>query len=144
MHPQKGNWWVLSLPFNNDMLHSPIYRGLQRSRELSVALLNLLWKMCDAQNIVRSTSDRNVSRSESSVACIDYMCGRWVPRDEPDMSRYVFTFEVSPQEHQKVLQKNHAASTASNGCLTASAHDASTTRQFSTVYLCNGLDVNCI
>jgi hypothetical protein len=46
--------------------------------------------------------------------------------------------------HEKVLRTNHAASAASNSRLTASAHAASTTRQLSTVYLCNGLGVNCI
>jgi hypothetical protein len=86
-----GNRWVLSLPFKNVVLHSPIYRGLQRAHELNVALLELLWKTWDARNIVRPTCYTNLSRSESSVACIDYMCGWWVSRDEPDVSRYVFT-----------------------------------------------------
>jgi hypothetical protein len=56
----------------------------------------------------------------------------------------VFTSRLSTLVHEKVLQINHAASTASNGHLTTSAHAASTTRQLSTVYLCNGLGVNCI
>jgi hypothetical protein len=124
-----GNRWVLALPFKNDVLHSPIYRGLQRSRELGVALLKLPWKTWDAQNIVRPTRDKNLSRSESSVACINYMCGRWVSRDEPDVSRYVFTSGLSSLEHKKVMWTNHAATAASNGRLTTSAHAASTTRK---------------
>jgi hypothetical protein len=64
--------------------------------------------------------------------------------DDPDVSRYVFTFELSSLEHKKVLRTNHAASAASNGRLTASAHATSTTRQLSTIYLCNGLGVNYI
>jgi hypothetical protein len=72
------------------------------------------------------------------------MCGRWVSWDEPDMSRYVFTSGLSSLEHKKVLWTNHAASAASNVHLNASAHAASTTRQLSTIYLCNGLGVNCI
>jgi hypothetical protein len=138
------NRWVLALPFKNALLHSPIYRVLQWSSELGVALLKLLWKMWDARNIIRPTRDRNLSRSECSMACIDYMCGRWVSRDEPDVSRYVFTSGLSYLEHKKVMRTNHATSVAFNGRLTASAHVASTTRQLSTVYLCNGLGVNCI
>jgi hypothetical protein len=42
------------------------------------------------------------------------------------------------------MQINHVASAAFNGNLTASAHAASTMRQLSTIYLCNGLGVNCI
>jgi hypothetical protein len=139
-----GNRWMLALPFKNTALHSPIYQGLQRSRELGVALLTLLWKTWDTRNIVRPMRDRNLSRLESSVACIDYMCGRWVSWDEADMSRYVFTSALSSLEHKKVLRTNHAASTASNGRLIASAHAVSTMRQLSTIYLCNGLGVNCI
>jgi hypothetical protein len=60
------------------------------------------------------------------------------------VSRYVFTSGLSYLEHKKVMRTNHATSVAFNGRLTASAHAASTTRQLSTVYLCNGLGVNCI
>jgi hypothetical protein len=139
-----GNWWVLALPLKNALLHSPIYRGLQRPRELGVALLKLLWKMWDVRNIIRPTHDRNLSRSESSVACIDYMCGQWLSWDEPSVSRYVFTSELSSLEHKKVPRTNHVALAASKACPIASAHTASTTRQLSTIYLCNGLGVNRI
>jgi hypothetical protein len=136
---------VLTLPFKNTLLHSPIYRGIQQSCELGVALLKLLWKTWDARNIVRPTCDRNLSRSEYSAVCIDYMCGWWVSCDELDVSRYyVFTSGLSSLVHEKVPRTNHVASAASNGRLTASAHAASTTRQLSTIYLCNGLGVNCI
>jgi hypothetical protein len=36
---EMGNRRVLALPFKNVVLHSHIYRGLQQSRELGVALL---------------------------------------------------------------------------------------------------------
>jgi hypothetical protein len=111
------NRWVLALPFKNDVPHSPIYRGLWRARDLGVALLKLLWKMWDARNILRPTHDTNLSWLESSVACIDYMCGRWVSRDDLDMSRYVFTSGLSGLEHKKVLWITHTTSVASNGRL---------------------------
>jgi hypothetical protein len=75
----------------------------------------------------------NLSRPESSVACIDYMCGLWVSQDEPDVSIYVFTSELSGLEHKKVLRTAHTVSAASNG--RALAHAASTVRQLSTIYL---------
>jgi hypothetical protein len=59
----------------------------------------------------------NLSRLVTLVVCIDYMCGRWVSRDEPDVSRYVFTSELFSIEHKKVLQITQAASAASNGRL---------------------------
>jgi hypothetical protein len=63
------------------------------------------------------THDTNLSRSKYVVVCIDYMCGRWVSWDEPEVSRYVFTSGLSCLEHKKVMRTTHATSAASNGCL---------------------------
>jgi hypothetical protein len=66
-------------------------------------LLNLLWKTSDARNIVRPMLDMNLSRSEYLVEHFDYMCGRWVSQDEPDVSRYVSSFRLSGLQHKKVM-----------------------------------------
>jgi hypothetical protein len=87
---------VLALPFKNIVPHSPIYRGLCRARLLGVALLKLLWTMWDAQNIVRPTPDTNLSRLESSVAHINYMCGRWAQRGH--ISVFFQTIHSTTQE----------------------------------------------
>jgi hypothetical protein len=70
------------------------------------------------------------------------MCGLWVSQDEPDVSIYVFTSELSGLEHKKVLRTAHTVSAASNG--RALPHAASTVRQLSTIYLWKVLGVNCI
>jgi hypothetical protein len=111
------NHWVLFLAFKNVVLHSPIYQGLQQECELGVALLKLLWKTWDSWNIVRPTCDTNLSRSESSMACIDCMCGWRVSQDEHNMSRYVFTSGLSSLEDKKVHRTTHSATAASNGYL---------------------------